>query len=302
MGATHLGARALGRFDLRWLMLGAILPDAIPRVAGMAVAVIPTLSSFATLRFSVCAAMMHTPFSVALLVGALMILAANRTAARNGLIVGAAWHFALDALQKSFGCGSMLLYPLGLKPYTLNVAWYENPVTYALLVGFAIYLAALWWRRRPFARDWPFRRFTAKRLLAVAGLLAVYFGLPVLTVDRAVAEAVENSQFALDPEKFAGEKVTICVAQVTAVADDRFSVEFDDTEYEVLWPGEPAVSDSVYVSVAGTYSGGVVDSDIVFVHSYRLKSAVSLLGALLLVLLWGPSLISARSTAWRSLT
>ena len=34
MAGTHAMARPLGRWDWRWVMLGAVFPDAIPRVIG----------------------------------------------------------------------------------------------------------------------------------------------------------------------------------------------------------------------------------------------------------------------------
>ena len=151
MGLTHAAGGPLRRADLRWLLLGAVSPDVVPRVAGSALATIDLLEPLRSPTVGLYLSFLHTPFTVALLLVALAAFARDRVTAVRGLVFGAVLHFLLDLAQRNLGGGLSILYPFDLRPFSFQLVWYENPVTYALAPGLGLYLLWVAWARRTVA-------------------------------------------------------------------------------------------------------------------------------------------------------
>jgi hypothetical protein len=298
IGAAHALGRPFGRWDPRWLFLGAVLPDAVPRVFSQVLHLVPALDSLSTVWVGLHVGFLHTPASVALAAAALAVMAADRAAAALGLAFGSALHFALDVLQKSWGGGTALLFPVDLRPISLQVVWYDSAVPHALVIAFGLYLLVVWRRS-----SWPvapaFARCTWPRALAAAGLALAYLLAPLACLDRAVAENVGNSKMMLEPAAFAGHRVELPVVEVEGVDGDDVLIEWDDVPYPISWRGRPAVEPGDFISLRGAFTGSRIEPAEVFVHDYGFKTLASLLGLAMLVAVWAPSRRHG-SGLWRS--
>ncbi len=293
IAAARLAARPRRVWDPRWLFLGAVLPDALPRCFSMAMHYAPPLRELSSVWLGLYVAFLHTPVSVALLVVALVAIAADRRAALCGLLVGAATHFLLDLLQCSWGGGTSLLYPVDLTPFSWQVGWYDSGPTYAALGLATVYLVLLAVRG-----GWPVDRalaFSPPRL-AAAGIAAVAcLVLPLATLQRAADMDLGNAQLGLAPERLVGRALAIAVTPVLRAEDGGFVIDRADREF-LVQAGEVGVEAGDFVSLRGTFDGEVITASEVFVHRYGVKVVASLLGAVFLILVWWPGLRSQ----WRA--
>lgn len=293
MGAAHGASRLRGRWNLCWLFLGSVLPDALPRVLGSVLTLVPPLRPLATGPVQLYLSFLHTPLVVAFLGAALVALARHRRMAALALSFGVLTHFLLDLLQKSCGGGTSLLFPVDLTGFSLQVAWYENPATYVLVVLLAPYLwyVARGWRRDPLRpADSPLAPWSRRSVGLSCLLLGVALALPVPFIDRAIEMNVGASLLATDPRLFENQVIGLPVASVKEVDEQRVYVEVMAEVFGIDRAWLPDVERGDHVSVRGTYREGRVEPEWVFVHDYTFKRAASLVGGVLLLLVWIPAL------------
>lgn len=289
MGATYTLGRPMRGWDLRWLLLGAILPDLLPRVAGSAIATMDWLEPLREPSVALYLSFLHTPFSVLLLIAATTVFAADQREALRGLLFGAILHIALDLVQRTLGGGVSLLYPLDLQTFSLQIAWYENPVTYALAPTFGVGLLVLAVRQRASRRGPAFARCRRLDLFNAGMMLAVVFAMPLFYLERAVEQNLNATGVAAHPEEFEGREVALPVALVAAVGPDDVQLEANHALFSVPRSSLPTVEVDDRVSVRGIYRVGEIEPTDTFVHDYDFKRAVSIAGLLLLILFWCPA-------------
>lgn len=288
MGAAHALGRPLRRWDLRWLFLGAVLPDLVARVVGSAVASLPFLEPLRVPPVPLYLGLLHTPFSVLLLLLAVAVFARDRREAVAGMLFGAALHFVLDLLQRSYGGGLSMLYPVDLRRFGFDAVWYENPATYVVVPVFAVYLIALATRREDPPRERAFRGWSRRRGQVALALLVVTFGLPLLYLDRAFEMNLGATRLAAHPDEYEGQEIELSVALVREVGDDQVAVEVHDRPFLIPRSSLPAIEVNDLVSVRGVYRDGRVEPSGVFIHDYGFKRLVSIAGMVLLLVFWLP--------------
>lgn len=294
-------ARPFDRWEPRWLLLGAVLPDVVPRLVAAAMDEVPPLQRYGTLEFGVYLGLLHTPFCVAFLVGALAAVARRPGAAAAGLGFGAGLHFVLDVMQHYWGSGTCLWFPFAFQQVTWSVAWYDSPPVYALVGLSAVYMVWSLWRGR-MPRDWPFAASGRRAMLLVAGL-SVFALTPLVCLERAIAANVGSSRFARHPEDYEGRQIAIAVATVDTASQGLVMIDKADHKFAVDWSGREPVRTGARISVRGLWRDARLWPDGVFIHDYRIKKAASLIGLVMLLCVWWPSLrqvINARGRGVRS--
>jgi len=289
LGATYAVGRPVRRWDPRWLFLGAVLPDLVPRVAGSAIATMDWLAPLREPAVGLYLAFLHTPLSVGLLALAVGVFAADRREAGRGLLFGSAIHLVLDLCQRTLGGGMNLLYPFDLHPFSLQLAWYENPLTYALAPLFGAALLWIAWQQRRVVRPPVFARPTGRGLLVAVAALAVTFVTPLFCLERAVEANINATGLAAHPDQYEGRQVGLAVALVAEVGPDEVKLEVNDVLFGVPRASLPTVEVDDRASVMGVYRSGRIEPTDSFVHDYDFKRAVSIAGLLLLVLFWFPA-------------
>ena len=150
--ATHLLAvtpflkRTVRRPEL--VLLGAVLPDLVGRMSLL----LPERPFFFWADTA-----LHTPFSAALVILGLALLFPEdrRREAILSLGFGAAFHFALDMMQRSVTFGTPWLFPFSMASFQLPIIWGDESF-YALpaliLINFLVFRRPLLARLRAIRR------------------------------------------------------------------------------------------------------------------------------------------------------
>jgi thiosulfate reductase cytochrome b subunit len=262
---------------LRYLLLGALLPDAT-RFTIILVDVLdwPAIPTFTYLI------PFHSLLMAALLAGviALLVPSGNSGSWRAfGLIMaGATFHFLLDDLEGPIGCGSTTFYPLYFgKPIN---AW--NSQGYAgtlLLVISAITLGVAIGRRQQL----PLLtfRFTRWRILGAAGLLAAILVIPFIFQTWMVKQNAYFLGFVTNPAAFAGQSVELCFSKV--VHANPLTIEEFDTSFVVRTSSMHKVGE--WVSVRGIYEDSVIWPATLIRHQGFADVMLSLVAAVTFVIL-----------------
>lgn len=236
--------------DMRYLLLGALLPDAT-RFTIILVDVLnwPAIPTFTYLI------PFHSLLIVALLAGAIALLmpvAQGSSRRAFGLMMaGAAFHLVLDDLDGTIGCGSTTFYPFYFgRP--INGWNSEGHFATFLLVVSAIAIGmALGQRQR-----WPALRLwlTRRRLLGAAALLIVAFVLPLFFRAWMIERNAYYLGFVTNPVAFEGQSVELCFSEV--IATEPLTIEEFDTPFILQAPATFTTGE--WVSVRGIYQDGTI--------------------------------------------
>ncbi|MBN1219452.1 MAG: metal-dependent hydrolase [Anaerolineae bacterium] len=299
LGTTYIAAHTslrlnqrLARWvDMRYLLLGALLPDAT-RFTIILVDILdcPAIPIFTYLI------PFHSLLIVALLAGviALLLPAVGMSSRRVfGLIMpGAALHMLLDDLEGPVGCGSTTFYPFYFgKPFN---GWNSegNFATFLLVVS-AIALGVALSQRQL----WPAftLRLTRWRVLAAVFLLGVALVMPLCFRGWMIEQNAYYLGFVANPSAFEGQSVELCFSEVIAAAPvtiEEFDTPFVLQTSEAFTPGE-------WVSVAGIYQDGVIQPTVLIRHRGFSDVVLSVIAAVVFVLLVVDGRILKR-LRWRS--
>lgn len=186
LGAQGLASRGLlGPADLRWVLLGCVLPDVPWILHRLDLLLLPGFDPYALRLYAIAQASLLCCWVLA---AGLCLFSSIPRRAFAVLALGSLLHLVLDALQTKWGNGVHLFAPLSWKLWNAGLFWPEAPMTLALTafgLGYGLWAVA----RRPGPRDavhWP----GARRGAVALGLLALYLALPALL--RAGPEAEDN--------------------------------------------------------------------------------------------------------------
>lgn len=276
-GATRTLVR---RADLKWILLGCLLPD-VPWIARRAiVALLPGADPYPLLLY---ATVQSTLMCVLLLAGTLSLLSARprRTfgiLALNGLLA-----LLLDGLQTKWGNGVHLLAPFDWSMWGADLFFPESPATVLLTALGLVAVAWLLWKSP--GEGIGLDLADARRLLAAGLLAGLYLALPVPLADEVVDA---NNRY-------------LATLRERADRTGRY-VEFDRSRYlsrpgpdglrfftgDTLHFREDHLEESATVSLRARFAAPDT-LEVVKLHEHRsgLRDAASYAGLALLVLVWG---------------
>jgi len=285
LGTTYIAAHSTLRLnpglarwvDLRYLLLGALLPDAT-RFTIILVDVLdwPAIPTFTYLI------PFHSLLIVALLAGALALLipigSSDSWRAFGLIMAGAALHFLLDDLEGPIGCGSTTFYPFYFgKP--INAWNSEGHMGTLLLVMSAIALGVIFGRR--YQLPLLTFRFTRQRVIGATGLLTVMLIIPLFSRSWMVEQNAYFLGFVTNPTAFEGQTVELCFSEV--VNTHPLTIEEFDTSFVVQAP--PAYDLGEWVSVRGIYQDNAIWPTTLIRHRGFSDVTLSLVAAVAFVLL-----------------
>lgn len=285
LGTTYLAADAAWRvnpalarrFEMRHLLLGALLPDAT-RFTIILVDVLdwPAVATFVYLI------PFHSLLLVGFIGGAIALLAPAATGgslkAFGLIMLGAAFHFLLDDLEGLIGCGSTTFYPFYFgKP--LNGWNSEGSFAATLLVVSAIGLGLALAR----CGNWsPLAfRFTRQRLGGAALLLAIALILPLFFRQRMIDQNAYYLAFVAQPASFEGQPVELCFSEV--IATRPVTIEEFDTPFALN--SDLPLNLGQWVSARGIYRNGAIQPQTVITHRGFADVHLSLIAAAVFVAL-----------------
>lgn len=277
-GAASRGL--LSGSDVKWLLLGCVIPD-VPWILRRAVlAVAPTVDPYQIRLYAIVQASL---FGSLVLAAALALLSSRPRRIFVLLGLNSVLALVLDALQTKWGNGVHLLAPFDWTTSSFDLFWPESPITYAL-TAFGLG-AVIWLVWRSPGEDVPLVDGRPARLAVSGGMLAAYFLLPLpLAGDAAGADPHYIQTLRAESER-----------------SGRY-VEFDRNEYVPrtgpdlyrTFAGEELFLRSDRPDLEGTVSlrARFVSRDtlaVIEAHQHRagFRSWASVLGLVLLGLAWG---------------
>ena len=285
LGTTYIAAHAtrqlkpgLARWiDWRYLLLGALLPDAT-RFTIILVDVLdwPAIPTFTYLI------PFHSLLIVVLLAGAIALLiptgGTGSWHAFGLFVAGAALHFLLDDLEGPIGCGSTTFYPLYFgKP--INAWNSEGHVGTLLMVVSAIALGMILGRQQQL----PLLtfRFTRRRVIGAVGLLAATLIIPLFFRTWMIEQNAYFLGFVTNPAAFEGQTVELCFSEV--VNTNPLTIEEFDTSFVVQAP--PTYDLGEWVSVRGIYQDNAIWPTTLIRHQGFSDVTLSLVAAIVFIVL-----------------
>jgi len=285
LGTTYIAARATrqlkpglaDRLDLRYLLLGALLPDAT-RFTIILVDVLdwPAIPTFTYLI------PFHSLLMVALLAGAIALLiptdGTGSWRAFRLIMAGTALHFLLDDLEGPIGCGSTTFYPFYFgKP--INAWNSEGHVGTLLLVVSAMTLGMIFGRRQPLSL--LTFRFTRQRVIGAAALLAAMLIIPLFFRTWMVGQNAYFLGLVTNPTAFEGQTVELCFSEV--VNTNPLTIEEFDTSFVMQTSSTYDLGE--WVSVRGIYQNNAIWPTTLIRHQGFSDVALSLVAAVVFIVL-----------------
>jgi hypothetical protein len=283
---AHFGAQALGtrigvpRFDVRWLLLGPVIPD-LPWI-GQRILGLPFLHldlydirTYAIVQASLL-------FSL-LLCGVFSLLSARPGLVFAVLGVNSAAHLLLDTVEIKWANGVHFFAPLSWQPFSFQLVWPESPIILGLTaIGLA---GTIWLCFR--ARGTPIGLNVSRgRLAGALFLLGMYLTGPVFFMQAVLRSNTHFTATLNTGVLRTGLPVEFDRNQVSASASGTVVRAFSREDIRIANPGQLET---------GTYSlkGRFLDDGSVLVeqahrHLKPLREIPTYLGLLLLVLAWVP--------------
>ncbi len=244
---TLLGRTVQPQSDIKWILLGCVIPDIswILQVIGRSV-----LPQSALIDLRLYALVQSSLIFCVILAAALASV--SRTPARTflTLAVAVALHMLLDATQTKWGNGVLLFAPFNWHLMNFNLYWPEDWPSYALTVLGAITIAVLWWRLGPA----PLHRFRPPpgRIAAAGLLLLIWVAGPPLFMATAEARNLHNTAVLRPDATRPGHAFTVDRNPAVIAADGTVTLRSWTGETFTLTGNVP--TSNALISLKGTFT------------------------------------------------
>jgi hypothetical protein len=285
----HLGVQAgltralIKDADLKWIALGAMIPDVpwiVQRLAWSAPIPIPAYD----LRLY---AIVQSSLFFSLVVSAALAVLARQPAPTFAILsLGSLLHLILDAMETKWGNGVHFFAPVSWRQSSFALFWPEGLITYLLsLAGVLSMIYA--WKRLPVAPvilAWP----PLGQCLLSALLFFGYLGLPFLLMSGPQAADNHYVRTLRVVSERAGRNVKIDRPYYRKQPDGKVRI-FTGEEFDVRGLEPPS---------SGTFSiqGRFVDGNTLEITEYHahppgVRDAASYIGLALVVAVWSRALV-----------
>jgi len=285
---VHLGVQGLAcrlavpGIDLRFVYLACVVPD-LPWIVQRAVIVLGLPVDRADLMLA--AAAQGSLIFCLLLSAAIALVTLRPTSVFLTLAAGSVMHLALDMVQVKWGRGSILLAPFDWRPLSLDWMWPEHPLFYILTAASLVFVLATW---RYIDHGPVLRPFAARRHVPAAILAAAWLAAPAAFVPALHDADMFHARTLTSTDTRTGREVAFDRAPVWPGPGGAAMVELFTAEVvrlegvDVTGPG--------LVSVRGRFAGaGTIEADEFHFHPPYVRAAASVLGLLLVALVWARS-------------
>lgn len=288
LGVGGLISRAvLPDVDTKWIYLGCIIPDT-PWILQRIVKTLPlTLDPYELRTYAIGQASLA---SCALLSAAFALLSAAPRKVFLALVLNSAIHLLLDACQTKWANGVHLFAPISWNSLNFSLFWPESLVTTSLTVFGAAYVVYMWFHDR--SPRIGLAIANRGRWVAAALLFSCYAALPL-----AFTEAVQGA-----------DSHYVETLRDTPTRTGK-RVEFDRNRYIsgpqhgtlITFAGERLLVTGSLPSKSATASVKAVFSDVdtircnqIHLHRQGIRESASVLGLLVVGLVWCHALIPSR--------
>lgn len=294
-GAQGIASRvAIPRADLRWILLGALLPD-LAWILHRGLRVLPGLDPVDLRAYAIAQSSLAL---CCLLAGGLGLLSRSPAKVFAILASGSLLHLLLDATQTKWGNGVHLFAPFSWELWNAGWYWPESPPTVALTLLGAVWVAFAWWRAPgdPIGVRLP---RSGARLAAAVALLLAWLALPVplsAAVERADAHFVGTLR---DPASRSGKPIAFDRVRYERSPSGGFVESWNGERLRVA-RGAPARSG--VISLRGRFTdASTLEIERLHLHAGRARDYPSYVGLLLVLGVWLAPIGSTQLTgnSWR---
>lgn len=300
---AHLGSQApalravLPHADVRWILLSYLIPD-VPWIVQRALGMVPWVAQDPyALRLYVM--MQASLFLCLLLAGALAAVSRRPREVFVILAAGIVLHLLLDAAETKWGNGVHLWAPFSWELSNFGWFWPESSITLVLSLGGLVYLGWEAARRLP-ARPQPALRLKPWwRPILALGLFVAYLSAPLAFREAALASDSHSIRTLREVDRREGRRVAFDQVEYRPRPGGGVVTSFAGETLRVR--GNVPASPSL-ISLRGRFvDEETVRARRVFVHRRGFRDAASVLGLVLLALVWlrgrrrGPNVPSERA-------
>lgn len=294
LGLSGLLTRSLCRdADLRWVYVGAIIPD-LPWILQRTLRVF--LPNLDVLDLRLYAVVQATLFCSLILSASFSLLSPFPRKTFFILSFGSFFHLIVDAFQIKWANGVHLFAPFDWHLLQFAFVWPERLPTYGVTLLGLIYVVFTW--RKIALKPFPLS-FTKQQSLLVSLLLGgLYFLLPLFLMGAAEAKDNHFVQTLRNLESRKGKVVEFDRAFYRHGSPEGTLQIFTGESLQVVGL---RLDHSSSISVRGIF----LDANTVDVKAYELhrgdfRDNATYLGLLLIVVLWACSLFKMWRAPWRS--
>lgn len=278
-----LSRLSAGTIDVKWVLLGCVLPD-LPWIAKRSVTVLaPGLFDPVSLRLY---AIVQASLAFSLLMAAALALLATRPLPVFGVLAsGAFLHLLLDALQTKWGNGAHFLAPFSWDMVNVGWFWPESIITVLITVMGVAYLAWEWRHRKATRRIVV--HFARRRVLAAGVLAVVYLGSPPVFFDQVVASGSHHLDVVTGGAEMVGRELALDRVGYRPSGGDGARGGWLSVPGRRMWAVGDLPSGEASISVRGRLEApGTVRVSEYHAHVPYGRELASVLGLTLLAAVW----------------
>lgn len=294
---VHLGVQVIAtkavypRSDLKWIMLGLIIPD-LPWILRRVI-------NAAGIAWDVYDFRAYSIVQASLLFCVLLSLFFALLSARprpvflilsgNSLL-----HLCLDSVEKKWGSGVVLFAPVNWNDFSLGLLWPDsNVVLLATLISVAV-IAFFMFKYRGLGI--PLRLMLRTRLPAAVVVLMVYLVAPLSLTDSVISKDINSIATLQDAENRAGQTLLMDRERFFKDGPNDYIQTFTG-ERLLVAEGLRAETDAV-VSLQATFvDNSRIRIEQLHVFQNHWRDHASYLGLLFIVAYWAGSLLAERRGA-----
>lgn len=276
--------------DLRWLLLGCIIPDVPWILQRVAPTVVPGVDPYQLRLYATAQAS---------LILSIFLCAAASLLSRDSkyvfllLTANAGFHLLLDALQTKWGNGVHLLAPVSWEMWNVGLLWPEHAVFIVLSVIGLLYVVVDWnvsirKGQAPEPQwDAPEPQWPAwRKVLLAAGLLGVYAFVPLLMLEDVRASGSHHVDVLENRDGRVGERISL--DRESYRLDHGRPVIITDYDEELYVRGDELPARPATVSLRGRFvARDTLLVERLHVHRGGFRDGASIVGLLLALAVWG---------------
>ncbi len=283
LGVAGIATRSIFRnADLRWIYLGAIIPD-LPWILQRIVRFVSTSLDIFDLRLY---AIVQATFFFSLILSGFFSLISTAPL-KNFMVMGfgAFLHLFLDAIQIKWANGVHFLAPFNWQLTQFGYFWPDSIPTYLITGAGAVYFVLNW--RKSMNQPWSVIIKSKSRLYGAGAVLGLYFVLPFLFLSMPEASNNHFVKTLREVEARPGKPIEFDRAVYQYEAPNGKLHSFHGEVFELV---NFTLDYSTLLSIRGEFiDQHTIQVNAHNVHSSYFRDNASYLGLFLVAYLWGQS-------------
>ncbi len=278
LGSAYVGSKFFKVKDVRWILLGSLLPDIISRVAYVLFDLLPFKLNHQF--FHLYLNFYHTPFMVLFASIIIALLTKKPYQVFCLIYLSSLLHIFLDLFQKNVGGGSPIFFPFKLSHFSFQLFWYDNPwIKFIFFITLLMLILMFFKERRKF-KTVALGNFSFKKLGLFLTVLLFFIFFPFLFVKKGLEKNIFSTSFIKNPQAFEGKEISLSVSKIVK-QQQQFYIKEGSRIFLLTSDQNQNLKEGDWVSIRGIYRQGEIFAHMIHKHDYYFKIKASLLGGVL---------------------